>query len=257
MEAKMNKTLALASVLFTVGALSGAAQAAPVMCSGGTATYTGTDPDATVDVSDVTLGGSAADDCFYDVTAGASDDTAEQGIINATDWATVPEFSDKAPGTSDPFSFAAKDDIGGSDVSNTVLGITWSLTFTASTNSSGSTTPESGTWKLAWTDPSPPETFPLYFDVVVLFKAANSLRMGYLFDNIEVASAPGNSSGTYEVNIINNGGKFAGLSHGSFAVRAGTGPDDPVDPDPMPVPGTLLLLGLGLFGLRFARKSAV
>ena len=81
----MNKTLALASVLFTVGAFSGAAQAGPVMCTGGTATYTGTDPDATVNVSDVTLDGSNADDCFYDVTSGASNDAAEEGIINSTD----------------------------------------------------------------------------------------------------------------------------------------------------------------------------
>ena len=37
----------------------------------------------------------------------------------------------------------------------------------------------------------------------------------------------------------------------------GTTPDDPEEPDPIPLPGTLLLLGAGLLGLRLTRRRVL
>lgn len=196
--------------------------------------------------------------CHVGVPSGANP-TDELNFVN-TQWSALYGGGN--------FEFAAKDDIGSTadDVTNSVLGITWSLVFDAATDADGNTTPESGTWTLGWSDPSPAD-LPDYFDFVVLFKAASPPGQdgdvaAYLFDELLIPADPTTGEGSYVVNLTNPGGNFAELSHGTLFVRGGSTPPPPPPPPPsgnVPEPGILAMLGLSAigFGMMGSRKKTI
>lgn len=158
---------------------------------------------------------SPANDCY-----GMADGNDSAAVINALNWGTG-------------WALAAKDDIGGSDTSNTVLSVNWSLVA-----ASGS----SGGWTLTGTS-STPGVLPGYFDFVGVVKGGDGWA-AYLFDNVLF---DGSGGGTWSITFLNNGGKIPGLSHFSIYTRAGTAPPPPGSS--VPVPGTLLLTVLAAAAL--------
>lgn len=172
---------------------------------------------------DVTLGGNSADACAG-WTSGVGANTTDEGNYVAGSF------------TDGPWTFLAKDE--GAPDSGMFAGL--EFTLTANTGS------ETGSWTLSWIDPAPYETFPILLDFAVLMKSGQGAA-AYLFEDFSIASAPGGSTGDWEIKWTNKNGHAQGLSHFSLFVRE--------DGTPVPEPATMLLFGSGLVGLAgYARR---
>jgi hypothetical protein len=141
----------------------------------------------------------------------------------------------------------------------------------------------SGNWGLGWNGSG----LPLHMDLILVNKAANSWG-AYLFESVSFGGGSGEADGTFDISWQNNGGNTPGLGFAAIYGRlststdpllyldgntntdtgtdpstdTGTGgssttvPDGGLLAEPVPTPGSLALLVLGLFLLRRARSSS-
>ncbi|RLQ20373.1 hypothetical protein DWB85_17915 [Seongchinamella sediminis] len=111
----------------------------------------------------------------------------------------------------------------------------------------------SGSFELSWSETGSPG-LPLSMDFVFVSKAAGNWG-AYLFESIDFSSDPLSGDGLFEVTWSNNGGQAPGLSHASIygrlvdSTRSG-------GEGRIPLPGTLVLVGLGLGALRIFRRPS-
>ena len=203
----------IAALLFVFGV--GAVHASPSYCNAGPGDLdTATNADG-LSVFDTTYNGGNSNDC-YGVVLG-NDSTS---VINTLNWGS-------------DWQLAAKDDIGGPDSSNTVLGISFSLTGSAGTD---------GTWTLTGVDSNglSPMNLGDTWDFVAVLKASDRFA-AYLFENVGFS---GDAGGTWVINFENNGGQTPALSHLTVYAREGD--------FPVPAPETLPLMGIGFIAIGLA-----
>lgn len=196
-----------------------AASAAPVYCSDGTPHPDGlSTSNMTYGVNGPSGSAAAANDCY--------------GVVNANDTAAALNALKWGSG----WSLGAKDNIGGSDSSNTVLGITFSVVATAG---------KSGSWTVNGTGPGLPTTL----DLIGVLKGSNNYA-AFFFDNV---AFDGSSGGNWSISFVNNGGRIPDLSHLSVYVRAGD-PGGGTPPQAIPEPASIALAGLAMLGAGLASR---
>jgi hypothetical protein len=190
----------------------GAAQAAPAYCSSA-----GSHPDG-LSVSNVSINGAAANDCFGAGTMGDNATATTTAAVNALAWGGG-------------FTFLARDENNGG------AGIYQGLQFSLHANAVGNS---SGSFTLNVTDVNGGalQNLPTSLDLVAVLKGGTDFA-AYLFENIAINA--GNNAGTFAIAFTNGGGQNPALSHLDFLVRAGS--------SAAPEPGTAALLGIGLLGL--------
>ncbi|CAA9892621.1 putative PEP-CTERM protein-sorting domain-containing protein [Candidatus Methylobacter favarea] len=148
----------------------------------------------------------------------AVNDSANNLLFGGTNW--LYELKDDSPGA--PGSGSAS-----------FLGLDWTL-------SAGST----GSWTLTIADPNP-ASLPVATDFLAVLKGSNSWA-AYFFDN-EVFNSTGTSAGTFNIVFANGGSNDPDLSHLTLYARQGDLP--PTNPDTVPEPSIIWLIGIGLMSL--------
>ena len=212
----MKLRMALTGVLAVAGML-GAGQASAAFstggyCSAGTAT-------GGISVSDMTLNGNNATNCYGTVEFGG-DVANEINNINELGWGTYSATN------------YLKDDVSGSSTAD-FLGLRWTL---AADNGSNNST---YTLTVEDLDLTTPPSLPFTVDLLGFLKAGTPGAF-YFFDDALIDLSNG---GTFEISWTNRGGNNPGLSGMSFFVG------DIGQTIPVPEPGSLALLGVGLLGL--------
>ena len=185
-------------------------------------------PDPQCQTWDLSLGGEDADYCagYYEKPNG---EAAETGLLNdvtdGTDWTFI--FKTNSDGTeAGPGEF---------------MGIEFSIDTTFA---------PSGNYTLYWSDVNGADdlNLPVMLDIAFSTKAATRISY-YIFEQLLFTDDPYQSSGAFTLQIDHD------LSHQSLFVRNPTYPDNPNRPEEqVPVPGTLVLLGLGFGILRWSRR---
>lgn len=185
----------------------------------------------------MTFNSVSSNDC-YGLVEGNDDTT----LINAITDANGINWQD----TTNPWLFAARDNIGGADTSNQLFG--W-LTFELATNTTG--TPD--TWTLNWTDndSTAAPNLPVTIDFIGVLKGSPGYA-AYLFLNKTLVetdppagAGSGQGTGTFQISFLNPGGNIPDLSHLSIYARLTEGSTGQTQ---IPEPNMLALLGIGLLG---------
>ena len=202
---------------------------------------------AVINCMDVGTGTSTANFNTGNVTFRGANSDACAGVFSGNDSGskgTGPSGLQSAFGGT--WQLLAKDDnpgMGGTD-SGMVAGL--DATFSLTESYSGGAT--SGSWSLSWAG----SDLPLEMSIAAVLKAG-SFWAGYLFEDELFQVSPASGSGSWEIQFLNKGGNIPDISH--FSLYYGNVATPPPPPPPsVAEPAGIALLGLGLFGLYFARR---